>query len=237
MQAFLLAKKNYRENDQMATFYTKDLGKVELVARGVKKIVSKNAPLLEPFSLLDIEIVGGKKYSYVTKVQTIESFSTIWKDLGKMTVGTMASKYLDQIIKNGERDIRIFSLLNSLYKFLDNQKSVSEISGLQFLGRVACIFGYEPTLKKCVICKKKTFTKVMFSNSDGGIVCLTCSRDKNISGHIISNEGLKKLDFLIFGTKDAAQVKFSKREVSLFKDIIFGYSAYHFGVRPGYIKF
>ena len=46
MLAFTLQRQNFRENDQIISFYTKEAGRIEPVARGVKKIVSKNAPAL-----------------------------------------------------------------------------------------------------------------------------------------------------------------------------------------------
>ena len=42
MYAIVLMRRDFRENDQIITFYTKDNGKVEVLARGVKKIISKN---------------------------------------------------------------------------------------------------------------------------------------------------------------------------------------------------
>ena len=43
MLAIVLSRRDFREFDQMISVYTKEKGKLNLLARGVKKITSKNA--------------------------------------------------------------------------------------------------------------------------------------------------------------------------------------------------
>ena len=71
MQAITLSRRNFREFDQIVSLYTEDLGKVELLARGIKKITSKQAAHVEPFSLVTLEIARGKEVDHLTKVQTV----------------------------------------------------------------------------------------------------------------------------------------------------------------------
>ena len=77
MQAIALKRKDFREVDQMISFYTRECGKLELLARGIKKIESKNSPHVEPFSYADIEFAAGKELYHLTKVQPIQSFKNI----------------------------------------------------------------------------------------------------------------------------------------------------------------
>ena len=48
MQAIVLSRRDFREFDQMISLYTREQGKLELLARGLKKVTSKNAAHLEP---------------------------------------------------------------------------------------------------------------------------------------------------------------------------------------------
>ena len=54
MIAVVLGRRDFHEADQIISCYTKEKGKVELLARGVKKITSKNSAHLEQFSFVDI---------------------------------------------------------------------------------------------------------------------------------------------------------------------------------------
>ena len=86
MLALTLSRRDFREADQQISFYTKEKGKLETVARGVKKIVARNAPALEPFALLEIELAHGRGLTYVTRAQTVESFTGLRSDLKKLLV-------------------------------------------------------------------------------------------------------------------------------------------------------
>ncbi len=62
----ILAKENWRENDQVISFYSQESGKLEVFVRGARKINSKLAPLIsEPFALLDLVVVPGKNHTHL----------------------------------------------------------------------------------------------------------------------------------------------------------------------------
>ena len=65
MLSIVLNRHDFRENDQMVSLYTKERGKVAVLAKGIKKITSKNSASLMPFSLLEADILPGKEqYRY-----------------------------------------------------------------------------------------------------------------------------------------------------------------------------
>ena len=83
MQSIVLSRRDFRENDQVVSFYTLEQGKVEVLARGVKKILSKNAAFLEPFCFVEAEIIAGKEIMHLGSVQPINIFKNIRADFHK----------------------------------------------------------------------------------------------------------------------------------------------------------
>ncbi|MFZ2978199.1 MAG: DNA repair protein RecO, partial [Candidatus Magasanikiibacteriota bacterium] len=69
MKAIVLSRRDFREADQIISLYTLEKGKMEILARGIKKITSKNSAHLEPFSLVEAEIIFGKELNYLGAVQ------------------------------------------------------------------------------------------------------------------------------------------------------------------------
>src|SRR3989339_1308355 len=118
MLSIVLSRRDFREFDQMISVYTKERGKLNLLARGVKKIISKNSAHLEPFSLVDIEIARGKEIDHLTKVVPINYFSNIRADLQKSLAAGFIVSTTDKLLHTNEPDKRIFDLfvgwLNSL---------------------------------------------------------------------------------------------------------------------------
>ncbi len=127
MLALVLARKNFREFDQTVSLYTRELGKVEVLAKGIKKITSKNSSNLEVLSLAEIEIAQGKEIDYLTKVQSIRIFKDIFSDFDKLFIARYVVKLADANILAQERDENIFNLLVS---FLDFVNSATEINSL-----------------------------------------------------------------------------------------------------------
>lgn len=120
MLSIVLRRTDFREYDQMITFYTLEAGKVEVLARGVKKILSKNAAYLEPFCFVEAEIIPGKKeYAHLGSVNPIDIFKNIRSDFQK----SLAAKYIvtlvDKTVRVGEPDKRIMALLKSWLEWID----------------------------------------------------------------------------------------------------------------------
>jgi DNA repair protein RecO (recombination protein O) len=124
MLAIVLARKNIREFDQTVSLYTREIGKVEVLAKGIKKIISKNSSNLEVLSVVEIEVIQGKDIDYLGRVQSIKFFRNIYSDLDKISLASYVVKIVDVNILVGEKDEVIFNLLFSFLEFLDIHESV-----------------------------------------------------------------------------------------------------------------
>ena len=122
MQAIVLSRRDFKESDQVVSLYTHEKGKLELLARGVKKITSKNSAHLEPFSVVDIDMAYGKELDHLTKVQGIEYFSAIRNDLQKSMAAQYVVELTDRLVHEGESDIRLFDALHSWLEFIKLNK-------------------------------------------------------------------------------------------------------------------
>ena len=119
MLSLVLSRRDFREFDQIISLYTKEKGKVEVLARGVKKITSKNAAHLEPFSLVDAEIIPGKELAHLGAVQPINYFANIRAGLQKSLAAGYLVSLLDKVLREGERDERIFDLTSNFLEYLN----------------------------------------------------------------------------------------------------------------------
>jgi len=126
MDAIVLSRRDIKEHDQIISVLTKDQGKLDLYARGVKKIVSKNTAHLEPFSVVDIDIAAGKEFGYVTRVQSIEYFVNIRNDLEKSMAASYVVSLVDRLTQEGERDVRLYAML------FDWLQHISEVEDFLF---------------------------------------------------------------------------------------------------------
>jgi len=120
MQSIVLSRRDIKESDQIISFYTLEKGKLEILARGVKKITSKNSAHLEPFSFVDVQIIKGKEINYLGAVQPINYFVNIRKNLQKSLSAGFLVSALNKLVHEGEGDARIFDLTMSWLEFVNS---------------------------------------------------------------------------------------------------------------------
>ncbi|PIZ95142.1 MAG: DNA repair protein RecO [Candidatus Magasanikbacteria bacterium CG_4_10_14_0_2_um_filter_37_12] len=203
MRAIVLARRDFRENDQVITVYTTERGKLDLVARGIKKIIAKNSAHLEPFSFVDIDITIGKEADYVTKVHPVDFFVPIRSDLNKSLMSQYLLSLVSKLLNVGEEDKRIFDLLISWFRFVNSTEFSGVILLDAFVMQFFALLGFQPALEACVVCDRsyksmmkadiKGKHKPGFYFSGGGLVCEDCKLQKRSIGEQIIDCGLREV--------------------------------------------
>jgi recombinational DNA repair protein (RecF pathway) len=76
----ILRREDFRERDERITLYTRDFGKISVIAKGLKRIEAKLRGNLDIFNFVDIIFVEGKNFYILTGVDLKERFFSIIKD-------------------------------------------------------------------------------------------------------------------------------------------------------------
>ena len=193
LKSIVLSRQDFRENDVLVSFFSKEKGVFSLVARGAKKKTSKLAGHIEPLNLLDLMIIKGRQYDYVGSVRNIDTFLNIKKDLEKLSLVFRIIKIYKKLIKEGESDNNIFLLLHQLLVSLDeNKKTDLDFFYNIFLLKFFSFLGFSIEINNCVSCSKKIVPDNNFINiNQGGLVCKDCTHLNN--NLTISNDCIKML--------------------------------------------
>lgn len=121
-KGFVIKRVSFGESDRFITLYTQNNGKIELVAKGVKKITSRRSSHIEPFNILSFQAVHGHKDYILTEVELVKSSSSLKKTLeGYASVFRMC-ELIERLCPYGERNTQVFDVVMSL---LDEQDSRS----------------------------------------------------------------------------------------------------------------
>ncbi len=197
-KAIILNRQPFREADSKITVYSLDKGKLELVARGTKKIKSKLAGHLEPFCLSDLMIVRGKQFDYIGGAVSEDCYSNIKSDLEKLVFTGKAISVFNRLVKLGEKDETVFKLLQEAMDMLNSRQKINigyELLFNFFVLRLMAQLGHKPELYNCVICRKKIVPNSnYFDLSRGGLICLECQKNnKNKQAMPTSTDCIKIL--------------------------------------------
>lgn len=76
-EAIILKREDFRERDERISLYTKDFGKITLVAKGIRRIEAKLRGNLDIFNFVDIIFVEGLKYPILTAIDARERFDNL----------------------------------------------------------------------------------------------------------------------------------------------------------------
>ena len=143
MFSFVLARRDFREYDQLISLYTLEKGKVEALARGVKKIGSKNTAALEPFSFIEAELVQGRELTHITKAVPTDYFARIRSDLKKSLLAGYIMDLADKILQPGLPDKNIFYLLKNWLEFLDETDAPEPALADAIVARFFILLGFD----------------------------------------------------------------------------------------------
>lgn len=110
-EGIILRRKNIGEADRIVTIFTKELGKIRVVAKGVRKISSRRGPHVEVFTHVQVLIYSGKILETLSDIVPIDAFPHIRKDLQKVSLAYYLCDLIDSLLPEKQEHADVFSLL------------------------------------------------------------------------------------------------------------------------------
>lgn len=135
---FVLKRINFGDSDRYITIFTKNHGKVEVVARGVRKITSRRAPSIELLNLIEFQAVRGSKNYILTEVKLLDSFGELKNDLNNIEKVFSMCELLEAIMPYNAKHAEVFSLVHNTCDKIKNEPE----SLMIFQARLLSMLGY-----------------------------------------------------------------------------------------------
>lgn len=166
---------NLREADRILEIYSDELGKIRAVARGVRKIQSKLAGHLEPFTYVDLMLAKGRgDLPTITGAKAISHFSGLRKDVERMASASYLAELVSRLNPDEQTSKRFPALLRDSFEALDTGHRPAQVVAYYEWYAVTAA-GWQPELDHCVNCYEKLYPQgLSFSLSAGGVLCKNC---------------------------------------------------------------
>ncbi len=200
-EAIVIKKTKLGEADRILTFFTPELGKVQAVAKGVRRPKSKLGGHLELLTHSTVLLVKGRSLDTITGCQAIESFLPLKSDLELCACALYATEIVNQFGVDRQENRVMFTLLLDLMRQLSRKDANQRTDALLRYFDIHLLHsaGYEPQLQQCVVCREPfTSTNAYFSVSAGGAVCQKCRHTQPYT-YPISSSGLDTMRALQAG--------------------------------------
>lgn len=111
VSALVIKRKNTGEADRIITFFTKQHGKIRVLARGVRKVSSKRAPHVEVFNHIIATVHKGQMMDTLTEVSPVTSFEAIRSDLRRVSAAYYLCELTDGLLPMEQQHEDVFTLL------------------------------------------------------------------------------------------------------------------------------
>lgn len=145
-EAIILKKSDFNEKDRILVVYAEKLGKVNISAKGVKKLESKLRYSIEPISYVQMILVEGKNFLILKDAVLIDQFLNIKKDLEKIKIARELAEIVDEAIVGEEKDEGIWSLILKTIQAIDRGQVSVNLE--EFQKNLIELLGYDPEQMK-----------------------------------------------------------------------------------------
>jgi DNA repair protein RecO (recombination protein O) len=144
--AIVLTRTDYGEANRILTLLTPELGKIRLMARGVRKIKSKLAGGIELFSISDITFIRGRgDIGTLISARLDRHYGNIVRQLDRVQLGYEITKKINKATEDA-LEPAYFHLLEQTFIALDELNIPSQLVNLWFDAQIVKLAGYIPNL-------------------------------------------------------------------------------------------
>lgn len=126
-KGIVLKSRPFDESAKIITVFTKDLGKISVIAKGAKRPTSKFGGRIEPLTLLDMSIAEGRNLDILSQCETIESFRKIKNNPDLLVIALYFLRIINKSLEDRQKNLNLFKLLYIVLSKLENDEDTKDI--------------------------------------------------------------------------------------------------------------
>ena len=109
VEAIILKRRNVGETDRILTVFSKEYGKLRVIAKGIRRITSRRAPHLEIFNRATLLLHKGKTLDIVTEADLLDGYQELRKKLTLVNGCYYCCELIDALLpeKQEHRDVYV----------------------------------------------------------------------------------------------------------------------------------
>lgn len=192
VEGVVLRHNDWGEADRMIGLFTREQGKLRAIAKGARKLQSRKAGHLEPFTRVSLLLARGRDIPIITQTETLQANGPLREDLLLIGYASYVVELLDRFTyEEGENRALYRLLVETLERLSSGQEPALVVRYYEV--RLLDLLGFRPHLFKCARCEVQIQPEDQYFSSElGGVLCPRCG--KGLAGaRPISMQALKYL--------------------------------------------
>ena len=173
--AFVLRGRNLGEADRIFTLFTRERGKLDAVAKGVRRIKSQNAGRLEFLTEAALTLHAGRSLDVITGATILHSEWEALVEPRAFAAASVVAELVDAFCEPGLAQDEIYELLQGAVHALASARRPADLLP-RFELRLLDVLGLLPSLDACVRCGAdlRNAAEAWLDPASGGLVCGRC---------------------------------------------------------------
>ncbi len=180
----VLSKLEYGDSSKIARIYTKDKGKISVMAKAARSAKSKTGKIIERLNLIELVYYDKptREIQIVSDASLVEHFPNIREDFGATIYATAITELVDKLIHAEEINERLFRGIVRILQLTNASPERAQIFFAKFLFFFAEILGYELLIDKCNKCGRelRDCNNVSFGYQKG-LLCGKCAQEEIVN--------------------------------------------------------
>jgi DNA repair protein RecO (recombination protein O) len=173
LQGIVIKTIDYSESSKIIRLFTAEQGKISLIARGVRKIKSKQSAVTQLFTLGEFTFFKlPSKIGTLHQGEVTHSYQALRDDLIKTSYAAYLAEMIERLMNEDEASSHIFTQFEAALRAIESGKDpavvihIFELLMLKFQG-------YLPQFEHCTGCLQCN-PLISFSATMGGMLCNRC---------------------------------------------------------------
>lgn len=176
--AIVLAIKDWRGADKIVTLFTRDFGKITVLAYGLRKPKSSLAGCVQLFSQIDAQLESGKNLDVLRQASLLKSNRLLREDLCRMAYAALIVEVTAELWPERDAHQAVYEVLCSAMQLVAERNP--RIASIAVCWQLLSMAGFQPEIDHCVYCgNDEEFQPLCFDSEAGGVTCSAC---RSLSG-------------------------------------------------------
>jgi DNA repair protein RecO (recombination protein O) len=190
INGIILARHNIGEADRLLIIFTREMGKISVIAKGSRKLKSKLAAHIEPLSIGRYQVVEGKTFYILTGAER-KIYNEITENIDLYKDMSYIGELINLTYQEKESASELYDVVTSNFENMSSLSPQKRKILLRYLEmKILISLGYKPSFRLCKKCQGRISEKEHYHGDFEGIHCSDCGK----SGKIISKDIVKILN-------------------------------------------
>ncbi len=179
-EAVVLSKINYGDSSSIASFFTKEFGKLSAMVKGGRNPKSKISMIIDPLNHLELVLYkkDSRDIQLISNAALISHFGKIKEDFERLKYSYAIIELVKKLTAENEVHLKLFRGIIRILDLINSSNEKPEVLFSRFFIFFLGQIGYDLQLNACASCGKTNLEGMQLSyNFEIGILCENCKRN------------------------------------------------------------